>query len=262
MRGDSATTCGVPEVVEGFGEDQVRDWAGRVRATRPVAVVVGDVDVRDVTAELGALTRWEVDGDGEHPQAAVPVWRPSRAVEERDKQQTALALAFPAAPYRSPDRFPLRVVGTLLSGLAGRLFDELREKRSLAYTVAAMPWVVREAGAVLCYIATSPEREGEAREAMLAELERLSAEPPNDEELARARAYAAGLVEIGAQSGRSVAGRVLDAWVNDDIAHWADAPERLREVSRDEVARVAASVFQASQAVECVVRGAPMGTEE
>jgi zinc protease len=253
---------GVPEVVEGFGEDQVRDWAGRVRATRPVAVVVGDVDVRDVTAELGALTRWEVDGDGEHPQAAVPVWRPSRAVEERDKQQTALALAFPAAPYRSPDRFPLRVVGTLLSGLAGRLFDELREKRSLAYTVAAMPWVVREAGAVLCYIATSPEREGEAREAMLAELERLSAEPPNDEELARARAYAAGLVEIGAQSGRSVAGRVLDAWVNDDIAHWADAPERLREVSRDEVARVAASVFQASQAVECVVRGAPMGTEE
>ncbi len=250
---------GVSEAVVGFGEDLVREWAGRVRATRPVLVVVGDIDVRELVSSLGSLTGWEPSGDGERSPVRVPPWRPSRALEERDKQQTALALAFPAAPYRSPERFPLRVVGAVLSGLAGRLFDELREKRSLAYTVAAMPWVAREAGAVLCYIATSPEREGEAREAMLSELERLSVEPPDDEELERARSYAAGLVEIGAQSGRSVAGSVLDAWVNDDITQWADTPERLRRVSRDEVVRVAASAFRVESAVEYVVRGTPVG---
>jgi zinc protease len=153
------------------------------------------------------------------------------------------------------DRYPVRVVGTVLSGLAGRLFDELRERRSLAYTVAAMPWTARSAGAVLCYIATSPEREVEAREAMLAELARLAAEPPEPDELERARNYAAGLVEIGAQSGRSVAASILDAWVNGGIERWAEAPAMLRAVTRDDVVRVATEVFEVGRLVEYVVRG-------
>jgi zinc protease len=246
---------GMPDDVLGFDPDRVRGWAARVRRARPVVVVVGDVAPAAVPTAVAALTGWEGEGTDTADDDAPPSWRPGHAGEDRDKQQTALALGFPAAPYGSLDRYPVRVVGTVLSGLAGRLFDELRERRSLAYTVAAMPWTARSAGAVLCYIATSPEREVEAREAMLAELARLAAEPPEPDELERARNYAAGLVEIGAQSGRSVAASILDAWVNGGIERWAEAPAMLRAVTRDDVVRVATEVFEVGRLVEYVVRG-------
>ncbi|KPK02101.1 MAG: hypothetical protein AMS20_12560 [Gemmatimonas sp. SG8_28] len=246
---------GMPDVVVGFDAERVRAWAARLRGARPVVVVVGDVAIADVPEAVAALAGWEGGTTDTPNDQGRPSWRAGRGAEERDKQQTALALGFRTVPYGSPDRYPLRVIGTILSGLAGRLFDELREKRSLAYTVTAMPWFAREAGVLLCYIATSPDREAEARDAMLAELDRLITEPPDADELARARNYAAGLVEIGAQSGRTVAARMLEAWVNGEVARWAEAPAKLRAVAREDVLRVAESVFDAEQMVEYVVRG-------
>jgi zinc protease len=180
---------------------------------------------------------------------------PGRGSEERDKKQSALAMAFRAPPYASADRFPLKVMGGLLSGLGGRLFDELREKRSLAYTVAALPWLGRHAGAVLGYIATAPEREAEARESMLRELERLAGEPPSEAEVERARNYAAGVTEISRQTGRAIAGEILDAWMYGVVDQIAEAPARLRAVSAEDVHRVAAQVFVSDARAEYVVRG-------
>jgi len=60
-------------------------------------------------------------------------------MERRDKAQTALAMAFPGPPAAADDRFALYGLAALLSGLAGRLFEELRERRALAYTVQVSP---------------------------------------------------------------------------------------------------------------------------
>jgi zinc protease len=246
---------GEPERVRGFDVAQVAAWARAMSAHRPVVVVAGDVTPEQAVERLRPLTAVPGASVGAVGVPAAPSWTPGSGNEARAKQQTALALAFPAGRYASADRFPLKVAGALLSGLAGRLFDELREKRSLAYTVAAVPWLARWSGAMLCYIATSPEREAEAREAMLAELARLSAEPPSEAELARARNYAAGVIEISAQSAAAVAGSVLDAWVHGEVESWADTPRRLREVTIEDVMRVSEEVFRADRRAEFVVRG-------
>jgi len=241
--------------VRGFDVARVAEWARGVAAHRPVVVVAGDVTLEDAEEHLWSLATLPAPPAASAAVPAAPAWSPGSGAEARAKQQTALALAFPTGAYASADRYPLMVTGALLSGLAGRLFDELREKRSLAYTVAATPWLARWSGAMLCYIATSPERETEAREAMLAELARLRTEPPTETELERARNYAAGVVEISAQSAAAVAGGVLDAWVRGDIESWADAPRRLRGVGREDVLRVADEVFRAERRAEYVVRG-------
>jgi zinc protease len=238
-----------------IGADQVQAWARTVHAVRPVAVVVGDLTPPSVLEALGTLTSGDALHDAPWSEPAKPVWQAGARSEERRKQQSALTLAFPAPPSTSSDRYAVRVIGALLSGMAGRLFDELRERRSLAYTVAALPWAAREAGAMLCYIATSPEREAEAREAMLAELRRLSDDPPTEAELTRARNYTAGTVEIGKQSGRSLAATILEAWRRGSIEDWAEAPARLRRVELDDVLRVAAEIFQRDRVAEYVVRG-------
>jgi zinc protease len=164
-------------------------------------------------------------------------------------------MAFPAAAAASNDRYPHGVLSALLSGLAGRLFVELRERRALAYTVHASPWLRRRAGAVLTYIATSPEREDEARAAMLEVLARVADGPMPDEELERARAYAAGLVAIRRQHAAAVAGELAAAWVQDRMDRFAAEEERFRAVRDLDLRRIARDVFDPARRAECVVRG-------
>ena len=146
-------------------------------------------------------------------------------------------------------------MSSILSGMAGRLFEELRDKRSLAYTVIAVPWLRRRAGAMLTYIATSPDRESEARDEMLKELERLVKEKVPEVELERARRYSAGLVEMRQQNASAVASDILSAWLNGALKDLTKTTDRLRAVSTDDVARVATNVFGDGQRAEYVVQG-------
>jgi zinc protease len=231
----------------------VRALHGRMAAGRAMAVAVGDLPVEALLDVLAPLADWNAATPSVTP--ARPSWTAGAGAEGREKAQSALALAFPAPPATSADRLVLEVIAALLSGLGGRLFEALRERRSLAYTVIALPWVRRRAGALVAYIATSPEREAEARAGMLAELERLAREPVSEGELERARRYAAGLAVIRRQHGASVASELVDAWVSGTIAQVAAVPAALRAVTARDVARVAEAVFQVERAAEYIVRG-------
>jgi zinc protease len=143
----------------------------------------------------------------------------------------------------------------VLSGMSGRLFDTLREQRSLAYTVSAMPWQVRRAGAVLTYIATSPERENEARDGLLEELHRIATDVPGMDEVTRARAYAAGMLDVSRQSSRAVANSILEAATYGDLHELPGEADRLRAVTPAQVGAIARAVFQAERRAEFVLRG-------
>ncbi len=245
---------GEPETVAALDPDDVRRWGAALSARRALAVVVGDGDAEVLLDALAPLEAWPGGAD-EAPEGAPAPWCASQGAESRAKAQTALAMAFPAVPSASPDRYPLVVLGALLSGLAGRLFDELRERRSLAYTVAALPWLARRGGAFLTYIATSPDREDEAREAMLTELARIRVEAVPEAELARARNYAAGTFEVRQQLGRSMAAEIADAWVLGTLDELPEIPGRLRAVDAADIARVTEPVLVADRRAEHVVRG-------
>jgi zinc protease len=244
---------GDPDLVRGLGADALRDWHARALAKRAVVVVVGDVAAADLGAAAAEFASWPGTESGGALAAAG--WAGGRREEERTKSQTALAMAFPAAAAASNDRYAHGVLAALLSGLAGRLFAELRERRALGYTVHASPWLRRRAGAVLTYIATSPDREDEARAAMLDVLGRVADDPMPDEELERARAYAAGQVAIRRQHAGAVAAELASAWVQDRLDRFAAEEERFRAVRDGDLRRIARSAFDPARRAECVVRG-------
>jgi zinc protease len=219
-----------------------------------VVVAVGELEPEAMLDGLAPFEDWPATA----PARAVDtplVGAPGRGEETRRKAQSAVAMAFPSGPYGSPHRFPLIVSSALLSGLAGRLFQVLRDERSLAYTVAALPWLQRRAGVMLTYIATSPEREAEARQGMLDELSRLSVDAIDDVELDRARNYAAGAVQLRLQSAHAVATDILDAWTFDELDALVEEADRLRAVTREDVRAVAADVFRPEHRAEFVVHG-------
>jgi zinc protease len=165
-------------------------------------------------------------------------------------------MAFPGPARRDPDRTAAGVWAAVASGLGGRLFEALRDRRSLAYTVVASSWQKARGGSLLTYIATSPEREDEAREQMLLELERFAREPVTPAELAQAVNYLAGLAEVARQSGAAVAGEILEAWIaGTGLEELEDPAARYRAVTVDDVMRVAETYLDPARRAEGVIRG-------
>ncbi|MBA3346133.1 MAG: insulinase family protein [Gemmatimonadales bacterium] len=253
---------GLPHTLPAITAADVRAWHTRaLLGARPVVVAVGEVDPeraldtlagvfghRAVPAEAGQLPRlpWSAEERGEPPMRVVG----------REKAQAALAMAFPGPARRDPDRAAAEVWAAIASGLGGRLFEALRDRRSLAYTVMATAWQKARAGALLTYIATSPEREEEAREAMLEELDRFTREPVSEGELRQAVNYLAGQAEVSRQSGSAVAGEILDAWIAGSGLHeLADPAAPFRAVTAEDVQRVAGRYLEPLTRAEGVVRG-------
>ena len=174
----------------------------------------------------------------------------------RDRAQSALALGFPGPDRRDPDRIPLQVLANAISGLGNRLFEELRSRRSLAYTVMAHPIVRLHGGAFVGYIATSPERLDEARAGLLDELIRLRDQPPSEEDLERARRYTIGAWQIRTQTNSAQLSQLAGAlMLGEGLDEIRTFEERVRSVSRDRVLDVARRWFDGDRLVEGAVHG-------
>ena len=248
---------GEPEQLLSVEPGVVSHWAEDLLAIKPVVVVVGDLEVTEMVEAVVRQISWPATGEGEGGvlETRTPLWTPGSEWEERAKAQTAIAMAYPAVSFCEPDRYATVIVSKILGGMAGRLFHALREDRALAYTVTATPWMKRLAGAMFTYIATSPEREGEARDAMLQQLDLLAADEVAPDELLRACRYAAGLERIKMQSSLSVQGDLLTYWLNDAMGEFGQAGEKLLQVSAEDVQRVSRNIFVADRRAEFVVRG-------
>jgi zinc protease len=266
--GYGVPAMGLPETVPTFTDGMVRAWHACELATgRTTAVAVGDLDPerfadavagvfddgpRRSAVEIATTGRWRV----------APGTGPATEVDERVKRQTALALAFPGPSRRDPRRYAAVVWSAVASGLGGRLFDALRDRRSLAYTVLASSWQRAGAGALICYIGTSPEREEEAREQFLVELARFRDEPASAEELARAVNYLAGQAQVQRQTIASMAGEIAEAWlVGEGLSELVDPAAPFRTVTAEAVRSLCAEFLDPGLRTEGVVRGAMLSPQ-
>ena len=237
---------------------RVAAWhAARVNESAAALVVVGDLDPQEAADTLAR--RFAALRAAPAPTIAPTVWPATftERLEQRDRAQTALAMLFPGPTRTEESRFDAELLAGIASGLGGRLFEELRDKRSLAYTVLARPMPRLRGGAIAAYIATSPHREAEAREGLLRELQRFADEPVTAEELDRARRYAIGTWQIRQASGSAVLGALAEAWVHGTLEALARHPHDLARVTPERIQRAAQDWFVPSRRVEGIVRGRP-----
>lgn len=165
-------------------------------------------------------------------------------------------LGFPGPARNDPDRYALQVLSNIISGLGGRLFEELRSKRSLAYSVTAYPLARWLAGAYLAYIAMSPEREEEAREGLYREFARLREEPVTPVELERARRYTVGAWQIRSQTNASQLSDLAGALIlGHGLAELREHEERIRAVTPEGILEAVHRWLDPERAVIGVVRG-------
>lgn len=245
--------------IRALTQDVVRDWHVRMCSLAPWCFVVGDVDADAAAAACAARLDASAATLSEHDLCASPaVWpaSPARAVVERARSQTAIALAFPGPRRNELDADALRLLGNAVGGLGGRLFEELRSRRSLAYTVSAAPLSRRHGGAFIAYIATTPSREEEARAAMIDELEQLRAKPIDASEIERAKRYTIGAHRIRMQTNGAHLDELVSALlIGRGLDELRDFEARVRGLNGELLRTAADRWLDPARLVEGVVRG-------
>lgn len=209
---------------------------------RMVLTIVGDIDTDQAHEKVKALFG---GFKNDAPPLPAPPVEPERTTIEttgavKEKEQAHIGIAFHGTTITDEDSYPLRVVTEVLSGQGGRLFLELRDRKSLAYSVSAFSREGVDPGVIGAYIATAPDKKDEALQGIMSELERIRTEPVTSDELNRAKRSIIGSYEIGLQS---VSSQASDMANNELYGLGYDFhkvfPEKIEAVTAEDVMRVA-----------------------
>jgi len=226
---------GVAETVSSITRDDMAEHHLRFFAPgRMVLVIAGDIDTGKAVEKVKLLFG---DFRNDSPEPAGPVVEPRQTQiretgEIKDKEQTHIGIGFHGATIAGEDRYALMVMAEVLSGQGGRLFIELRDRQSLAYSVSAFSKNGVDPGMIGVYIGSAPEKKDRAVSEIFKQLERLREEEITPEELNRAKKSLIGGYEIGLQS---VSSQASDAANNElyglGYEHYKDFPEKINAIT-------------------------------
>jgi predicted Zn-dependent peptidase len=135
------------------------------------------------------------------PSDGPPAGPPALRFHRKDTEQYHLAIGGRGIARGDERRFALRILDSILGGsTSSRLFQEVREKRGLAYAVFSYASHYADTGQVAVYVGTRPDNVGEAMDVIGTELRRLQEEGVNEEELERARENVKGRTVLSMES--------------------------------------------------------------
>ena len=198
---------GTSELIGGVTREQMLAWRGRhYWGSRIVVAAAGNVDHRDFAEEaqrlLGSIEA------GQDPQRESPEFLPTSHLADKPLDQAHVVLAFAAPGYRDPEIYVLQVLSSILGGgMSSRLFQEVREKRGLCYSVFSFGSAYEDAGQFGVYAATSPEHSLELMDITAAVMLSL-ARGVTDAEIARAKAQLKASLVMNLESASSRADQI------------------------------------------------------
>ncbi len=239
--------CGDEPGIRTLPVDTIRSfWAEVYRPANTVVAVAGDIDHAAVLDLVGPAFG---SGNGIRPayEAApsLPAG-PRYLLGHRDTSQAHLSVGVPALPRDHPDAWVLNVLNTVLGdGMSSRLFLSVREEKGLAYDVGSGIIEYADAGALGVSAGVDPENLKPALEAILLELARLRYEPVAGHELAKAKAYLSGGLELRMEETRHLA-----SWVggqealHERVLTLDEALEAVEAVTPEDVQRVAGQLIR------------------
>ncbi|HJW21554.1 MAG TPA: pitrilysin family protein [Candidatus Limnocylindrales bacterium] len=234
--------CGDEATIRDLRPDRILEfWASTYRPVNVVVSIAGDLDHAEATDLAagafgqgnGVVSAWE-------PAPSLPAG-PRARLGKRETTQAQLCLGVPALPRDHPDAWVLAVLNVILGdGMSSRLFLSVVDRDAVAYDVSSGIVEYADAGALVVSAGVDPARIGQALDALLVELARLRDEPVPDAELAKARAYLSGGLELRMEDTRHLA-----SWVggqealHDRVLTLDEALAAVAEVTAADVHRVA-----------------------
>lgn len=238
---------GTPETVSAFTAPALQVYLGHhYRGPSMVLAAAGAIDHAAILKL--AEDRFGRLGNGSAVEPERATYHGGHFAEERDLQEAQITLGFEGRTYTSPDHYAAQVLAsTLGGGMSSRLFQEVREKRGLCYSVSAFHWAYQDTGLFGIHAATGEENLAELMRVMLGEIERIGSDL-DEAEVGRAKAQmrAGLLMSLESPTARAtqlsrqimIHGRPLET---------REITARIEAVTVEQVRRLADTVFTGSR---------------
>jgi len=194
---------GTTESIESLHRDTIADYyRGRYSAPALVVAAAGNIDHERTLAMVAEAFADRLAGPAEAsgPRGGAYGYpgKPGLLVSRRPTEQANVVLGTAGMSRRDPRRFALGLLSTALGGgMSSRLFQEVREKRGLAYSVYSFATHFADAGLFGLYAGCAPKRAREVLEICRDEVRRIAERGITQEELARARGQTRGSLVLG-----------------------------------------------------------------
>jgi zinc protease len=201
-------SIGSADVIKSLPPSALKDiYHQHARPGHLVLAISGDVKAEETKELVDRLFGdWQASKASVEQEIEEEILPPSpltkNKIQEvsRNKEQVHLVIGFLGATLKDKDRFALEILDTILSGQSGRLFAELRDKQSLAYSLSSFSFFGLDTGTFGIYIGTSPEKKEQAAESVWKELNTIREEKVGEEELKRAKNILISQYELAIQT--------------------------------------------------------------
>ncbi|HXD21240.1 MAG TPA: pitrilysin family protein [Vicinamibacterales bacterium] len=251
---------GIPETVEALTEEGLRRYfTGVYSAPNMIIAAVGNIEhqqVRDIVERAFGTVSSESVG----LTTAPPRVEPRIIIRNKELEQSHVCLGTSSYQQDHEDRYSSYVLNTVLGGsMSSRLFQNVREKRGLAYAVFSGLSAYRDAGSMTIYAGCANHAIGELIDVVVVELKRLKDEPMLESELRRAKDHLKGSLMLNLESTSSRMSHLARQEIYFDRQFGLDETlEGVERVTQDDVQRVARDLLR-DGALAATVLGAVNG---
>lgn len=192
---------GDAESVTGLSRDAIIAYKDRMyRSDDVIVTAAGNLTHDKLTALLEEYLHSVPSGNG-RTESAPPVYERRIELIEKDLEQIHVCLGLKGVQQSHPQRYDAFIMNAILGGsMSSRLFQEVREKSGLAYSVYSYIASHADAGSLVVYAGASPENQAELLEIMLREIGRFKREPVPAEQLEGAREQLKGNLLLSLES--------------------------------------------------------------
>lgn len=249
------SVLGTRESIGSMSRDAIAEYhASHYRPANVVIAAAGNLSHEMVMDRVG---RRVPTTTGRRPPRPVVAQRDPIATtgERRDTEQAHLVVSMRSIARDDPDRYALSVLNQLLGGgMSSRLFQEVREKRGLAYSVYSYRAAYESIGSFSVYAGTAPDRLAETRRVIRTELERLVADGVPDAELDAAKGHLKGSTTLALETSSSRMHRLGRGLLTlGEVPTVDDMVAEVEAVTADDLRRVVDRVFGRGEEVVSVV---------
>jgi predicted Zn-dependent peptidase len=251
---------GTKETVESLDSDGLRRYfRGTYTAPNLIVAAVGNVDharVRDIVARAFNALPTDTAPITEAPPRVVPC----TIIRNKELEQSHVCLGTAGYQQDHAERYSSYVMNTILGGsMSSRLFQNVREKRGLAYAVFSGLSAYRDTGSMTIYAGCANDAVGELIDVVITELRRVKDEPLGGDELRRAKDHLKGSLMLNLESTSSRMSHIARQEIYFDRQFGLDETlEGVERVTSDDIQRVARDLF-ASDSLAATVLGAVNG---
>jgi predicted Zn-dependent peptidase len=239
---------GTPESLDAIARRTLFDYKARnYIAGRTVVAVAGHCEHDNIVSRVAKILSVHPGGRAPHFERARDGQRAARLrFLSKPVEQTHLAIAVRGYSRNDPRRYAMKLSSVILGeNMSSRLFQTIREKHGLAYSIQSSTSYFDDTGALVISAGLDPKRLHKALRLVLQELRRLAQRPLRADELRRAKDYAIGQMRLGLES---TSNQMM--WIGEHLLAYGlvqspdEVEKKIEAITTEQIQEVAADLFR------------------